>query len=176
MFLNDMTTPAISERSGSAISLNEPMLGAPITRNQQRVRDEAGAQAQKHEGVGKSGDEGKIQPEIPHNIHGVPSGQETQNSQYENLQPIYSPRYHLKFDRVTIPTFDGNLMDWIPFRDQFTDMVHTNQNLSMLMKFHFLRNHLKGAALETVNSTSSWSPITCQLGKIYSDVITEKMT
>lgn len=150
------TTPANSERSSLVPTiipraLSEPMLGAPTTRHQQRVRDKAESEAHKTEGVGKSGEMGKIESEIPQNSYNAPSGDEIQNSQYENLHTLYHPRLDLKFDRVTLPTFDGNLMDWIPFRDQFTDMVHTNRNLSMLMKFHLLRSHLRGAALETVN-------------------------
>lgn len=61
------------------------------------------------------------------------------------------PVVQLKLDRLEIPTFNGNLIDWISFRDQFIDLVHGNNNLSTLIKFHLLRNHLKGSALETVN-------------------------
>lgn len=61
------------------------------------------------------------------------------------------PVVQLKLDRLEIPTFGGELIEWISFRDQFIDLVHSNNNLSTLIKFHLLRNHLRGPALETVN-------------------------
>jgi len=61
------------------------------------------------------------------------------------------PILQLKFDKVQLPTFNGNLTEWIPFRDQFLDLVHLNKNLSEVTKFYQLRNHLTGLALETIN-------------------------
>lgn len=61
------------------------------------------------------------------------------------------PMVQLKLDKIELQVFGGDLVEWISFRDQFRDMIHDNPNLSSLVKFHQLRTHLKGAALETVN-------------------------
>lgn len=68
-----------------------------------------------------------------------------------NSQPI--PQ--LKFDRVTLSTFDGKIINWIPFRDEFLEYVHTNKNLGPGMKFHQLKTHLSGIALEAIRSFSN---------------------
>lgn len=56
------------------------------------------------------------------------------------------PAMDLKLEKITIPTFDGDLTQWISFRDQFVDLVHTNPRLTPIVKFTMLRNHLKGLA------------------------------
>lgn len=61
------------------------------------------------------------------------------------------PTLQLKFDKITITTFSGQLTDWIAFRDQYTDLVHLNPNLTEITKFYQLQTHLSGAALEVVN-------------------------
>lgn len=64
------------------------------------------------------------------------------------------PKIELKLDKVQLPTFNGSLVDWISFRDQFRDLVHFNPNLSDMIKFHQLRTHLSGVAFETIRGYS----------------------
>lgn len=66
------------------------------------------------------------------------------------IAPKNKPIVELKLDRLELPYFSGNLLEWIAFRDQFIDLAHNNSNLTTMIKFHLLRTHLKGAALETV--------------------------
>lgn len=61
------------------------------------------------------------------------------------------PVIHLKLDKISLPQFNGDLVESVSFRDQFKDLVHENPNLSSIVKFHQLRSHLKGPALDTVN-------------------------
>lgn len=61
------------------------------------------------------------------------------------------PKLDLKLDRVKLPTFGGNIPEWIAFRDQYTDLVHENQNLSPILKFYQLRSCLTGKAAEVIN-------------------------
>ena len=56
----------------------------------------------------------------------------------------------LKFDRIELPTFSGDLTEWNSFREIFTLLVHNNNQISNLLKFHQLRSHLKGVAYETI--------------------------
>lgn len=61
------------------------------------------------------------------------------------------PTIQLQFDKVILSTFSGDHTEWITFRDEFTKYVHLNPHLSPVMKFHQLRTHLKGIALEAIN-------------------------
>lgn len=63
---------------------------------------------------------------------------------------IQQPRVELKMDKFSLPTFDGDLTNWLPFRDQFVDLVHNNRNYTAITKFIQLRGHLKGTALESI--------------------------
>lgn len=56
----------------------------------------------------------------------------------------------LKLDTIRIPYFNGDLTEWISFKDLFESLVHTNGTLSDTVKFHQLKNHLKGVALDTI--------------------------
>lgn len=60
------------------------------------------------------------------------------------------PVIQLKFEKVLLETFNGNLTEWIPFRDQFLDLVHNKPNLTDITKFYQLRQHLSGLALEAI--------------------------
>lgn len=61
------------------------------------------------------------------------------------------PNLDLKLDRITIPTFNGDLTNWIAFRDQFNDLVHNNGRVTPIIKFNILRSHLTGLALDAIN-------------------------
>lgn len=62
-----------------------------------------------------------------------------------------NPLIELKLDKIQLPMFDGDLTNWIAFRDQYTDLVHANPKLTTVTKFYQLKSHLKGLALESIN-------------------------
>lgn len=68
-----------------------------------------------------------------------------------NLNRNVKPTIDLKLDRMSLPNFSGALSEWIAFRDQYTDLVHENSNLSPIVKFYQLRACLTGKALEVIN-------------------------
>lgn len=61
------------------------------------------------------------------------------------------PTVELKLDKIQLTTFDGDLTNWIAFRDQYLDMVHNNPKLTKITKFYQLKSHLKGLALDAIN-------------------------
>lgn len=63
---------------------------------------------------------------------------------------IQQPTLELRMDKFILPTFDGDLTNWLSFRDQFSDLVDKNQKYTAITKFIQLRNHLKGSALEAI--------------------------
>lgn len=67
-----------------------------------------------------------------------------------NPDAIQQPRVELKMNRFTLPTFDGDLTNWLPFRDQFIDLIDSNRSYTSITKFIQLRAHLKGSALEAI--------------------------
>lgn len=68
----------------------------------------------------------------------------------ENL-PQQLPFVQLKLDKIQMPTFDGDLTNWISFRDQYLELVHNNPKLTPITKFYQLKSHLKGLALDAIN-------------------------
>ena len=62
-------------------------------------------------------------------------------------------------DRIKLPTFDGNVKMWARYRDIFTSMVDTDQNLGPVTKFYLLRDSLSGEALSVVNLMSQMPTI-----------------
>lgn len=56
----------------------------------------------------------------------------------------------LKLESIQLPTFSGDLTEWIAFKDLFKYLVHENGQLSNTLKFHQLRSKLRGPALDTI--------------------------
>lgn len=107
-------------------NLDEPILGGAYTRKQAKEDDKRAKERESN-----------------------PNAESTTIHTQMNRSDL--PIIQLKLDRLTLPTFGGDLVEWTSFRDQFKDMVHDNDNLSNIVKFHQLRSHLKDAALDTVS-------------------------
>ncbi|GFQ72984.1 retrovirus-related Pol polyprotein from transposon 17.6 [Trichonephila clavata] len=58
----------------------------------------------------------------------------------------------VKLPKLTLPTFSGNLHDWITFKDLFKASVHNNSNLSNAQKLQYLKSSLKGDAFRIIQS------------------------
>nr|CAI5861133.1 unnamed protein product [Callosobruchus analis] len=54
------------------------------------------------------------------------------SSHYHPLQGVKLPTIHL-------PTFDGNLQNWLEFRDIYESLIHKNESISNIQKFHYMR-------------------------------------
>jgi len=52
--------------------------------------------------------------------------------------------------RITLHQFDGELMNWPKYRDLFLSLVHNEDSLSAIQKFHYLLSSLSGTALSTI--------------------------
>ncbi|CAK9821250.1 hypothetical protein ANTRET_LOCUS16 [Anthophora retusa] len=53
---------------------------------------------------------------------------------------------------IQLRSFDGNYNDWIRFRDTFLSLIHNNEQLEDVQKFHYLQSSLKGPAARIVQS------------------------
>ncbi|XP_025192847.1 uncharacterized protein LOC112592900 [Melanaphis sacchari] len=75
---------------------------------------------------------------------------------------------YIKLKPIEIPIFNGSFEDWSAFQDMFRSLVHENEGLTKVQKFHYLKMSVSGEAskiiknLETteINYKSAWKIIT----------------
>ncbi|XP_055590675.1 uncharacterized protein LOC129742758 [Uranotaenia lowii] len=58
----------------------------------------------------------------------------------------------VKLPEISLPSFDGQIKLWITFRDSFNSLIHSNNHLTAIDKFSYLRSALRGEALQEVSS------------------------
>ncbi|XP_062530746.1 uncharacterized protein LOC134200893 isoform X1 [Bombyx mori] len=59
---------------------------------------------------------------------------------------------NIKLPTIKLPTFDGNYLKWLEFRDTFDSLIHSNETISDINKFHYLRSSLEGGAALIIKS------------------------
>lgn len=59
---------------------------------------------------------------------------------------------HIRLPKIQLPIFSGAYEDWYTFYDSFEKLIHTNERLSSIQKFHYLRSSLKDKAAEVIKS------------------------
>ncbi|XP_076638849.1 uncharacterized protein LOC143350709 [Colletes latitarsis] len=57
--------------------------------------------------------------------------------------------------RIDLPTFDGNLLEWQSFYDTFKAMVHENEDILGVQKFHYLKHSLRGEIAGVINTLNA---------------------
>ncbi|XP_052242090.1 uncharacterized protein LOC127852239 [Dreissena polymorpha] len=55
-----------------------------------------------------------------------------------------------KLPKLTLPRFDGDILQWQSFWDSFESSIHCNVNLTDVQKFNYLKAQLEGTAAMTV--------------------------
>lgn len=68
----------------------------------------------------------------------------------ENIVGAPGALIELKMDKIQLPTFNGDLTEWIAFRDQYTDLIHKSKKMTKVTKFYQLRSHLTGLARDAI--------------------------
>ncbi|XP_062708809.1 uncharacterized protein LOC115266910 [Aedes albopictus] len=58
----------------------------------------------------------------------------------------------LKLPTISLPEFDGDYRQWLTFHDTFQALIHDNDELPVIQKFHYLRAALKGEAAQLIES------------------------
>ncbi|XP_041980961.1 uncharacterized protein LOC121734417 [Aricia agestis] len=78
-------------------------------------------------------------------ISSHPSNKENRR---ESVSSNSRNEFNIKLPVIKLPTFDGNYFSWLEYRDTFMSVIHNNESLPDINKFHYLRSSLeKGAAL-----------------------------
>ncbi|XP_047538693.1 uncharacterized protein LOC125072211 [Vanessa atalanta] len=55
---------------------------------------------------------------------------------------------NVKLPTIQLPKFGGRYEDWLEFRDTFVSLIHENQGIVDIQKFHYLRASLEGGAAQ----------------------------
>ncbi|XP_025407091.1 uncharacterized protein LOC112681042 [Sipha flava] len=63
-----------------------------------------------------------------------------------------STSFVLALPKIDLPKYDGNLIQWKPFRDKFVSLIRRNDNLSKIDRFHYLLSCLSDLALSCISS------------------------
>lgn len=58
----------------------------------------------------------------------------------------------IKLAALNIPVFNGRYTDWVSFKDIFTALIHTNNNLTSIQKLFYLRSSLTGDAANCIKN------------------------
>ncbi|XP_066261289.1 uncharacterized protein [Euwallacea similis] len=58
----------------------------------------------------------------------------------------------VKLPDINLPIFDGSLQNWLEFRDTFESLIHKNEALSDIQRFHYLRASVCNEPLQIVSS------------------------
>lgn len=59
---------------------------------------------------------------------------------------------HIKLPKIELPKFDGDYSKWLEFRDTYESLIHSNDSISGIQKFHYLRASLGGTASQVIQS------------------------
>ncbi|KAJ0169598.1 hypothetical protein K1T71_014783 [Dendrolimus kikuchii] len=70
-------------------------------------------------------------------------------SQHSDRASIHKP---VKLPTIQLPKFNGNYNNWLEFRDTFTSLIHHNDEIDDINKFHYLRASLEGSAAVVIQS------------------------
>ncbi|KAA5607749.1 DUF1759 domain-containing protein, partial [Pseudomonas aeruginosa] len=73
----------------------------------------------------------------------------------------------VRLPKINLFKFDGRIEQWRTFYDTFTSLVHENENITAIDKFHYLISCLSGAALSIANGV----PVTSDNYKIVFDAL-----
>ncbi|KAG7307103.1 hypothetical protein JYU34_007243 [Plutella xylostella] len=59
---------------------------------------------------------------------------------------------NVKLPTINLPKFDGNYLTWLEYRDTFDSLINSNESISNINKFHYLRASLEGNAAVVIKS------------------------
>lgn len=69
------------------------------------------------------------------------------------INPVPKPRLlQVKLPQLSLPNFSGHIEQWLNFRDMFGSLIHSNDELSPVQKFQYLKSSLSGDAAALIQS------------------------
>ena len=85
-------------------------------------------------------------------------GQRESKSDIPNSHKFCSGVSHLRLPKFTLPVFNGDILEWVPWWDQFKACIHENNALGDRERFNYLLMYVSGAAkraIEYIEVTSA---------------------
>nr|XP_012215470.1 PREDICTED: uncharacterized protein LOC105667914 isoform X2 [Linepithema humile] len=74
----------------------------------------------------------------------------------ENLQGTHtgnnSRDLRIRLPKINLPHFAGSYEDWYTYQDTFEKLIHNNNDITEIEKFHYLRSSLREKAAEIIKS------------------------
>ncbi|XP_065084060.1 uncharacterized protein LOC135706377 [Ochlerotatus camptorhynchus] len=64
---------------------------------------------------------------------------------------------HVRLPQIKLQSFNGEIDEWLSFRDLFTSLIHWKTDLSEVEKFHYLKGCLQGEPKTLLESSPSVS-------------------
>ena len=64
---------------------------------------------------------------------------------------VSSTQVRCKLPKLELPTFNGNPLKWFEFWDQYNASIDSNETISDIDKFSYLKRYLSGKALSTIS-------------------------
>jgi hypothetical protein len=55
-----------------------------------------------------------------------------------------------KLPPINLPSFEGNYIEWVNFKNTFDSMIHERNGLTNIQKFHYLKSSVKGEAQKLI--------------------------
>ncbi|XP_065080011.1 uncharacterized protein LOC135702883 [Ochlerotatus camptorhynchus] len=81
-----------------------------------------------------------------------PIAESSRSSGSVKKTPADSAMSRVKLPDIKLPSFSGNIKDWVTFRDTFRSLIHHNHQLTAIDKITYLRSSVSGEALQEVSS------------------------
>ncbi|XP_076660380.1 uncharacterized protein LOC143363720 [Halictus rubicundus] len=73
----------------------------------------------------------------------------------ESLATSVTAPMAIKLPEMRLPSFDGNIEDWVSYFDTFKSTIDSNENLTPLQKLQYLRSTLHGKALKCISALNT---------------------
>lgn len=77
--------------------------------------------------------------------------QSSTRGDYESVHSE-SQQNFVKLPTIELPKFSGSYENWLEFHDTFTSLIHENNRITDINKFHYLRASLQGSAAVVIQS------------------------
>jgi len=67
-------------------------------------------------------------------------------------QQIILKSASVRLPTIELPKFNGDIADWLSFRDTFESLINKNETIDPIQKFHYLKASLEGPAAQIIKS------------------------
>ena len=91
-----------------------------------------------------------IADSLCNSLHGIKASLQTQSSTPTTSSSSSSAL--TKLPKLDLKSFDGNLVEWISFRDMFESSIHQSSSIPKIQKLVYLKSLLQGEAARLVQS------------------------